>query len=126
MPTVIPSDILRLTDSHGKPIENFTFIDEKNPLVLISPEIGKTYVCTVKLLNDSEYRIHHIRFHHDYSDVKIFPEYIDVLKPKKSIMLKILWSPFTTQSIEQKCKNGKITLNFSPSCTVEIISEVKQ
>lgn len=126
MPTVLKADILKLVDSHDKELKSFEFVDPENPLVLISPELGKTYVCTVILLNDSEYRIHHVRFHHAYSDISILPNYIDSLKPKKSVLIKIIWRPFSEKGISEKCKDGKIIVNFSPSCTVEIEQSIQE
>jgi len=126
MPTVIPYDILRLTDKNGKSLEKVEFVDPENPLLLIDPEIGKVYESTVFLKNDSEHKILNIRFLHDYEDVKFEPSFINSLKSQKSIPIKITWKPFTEKGISEKVKDGKVSISFSPSCMVEVISEVKE
>ncbi len=125
-PTTIANDILKLVDKDGQPLGKIDFIDPESPLVLIDPQIGRKYEAVFWLLNSSEWKVLHVRFHHDYEDVKLEPSYIDSLKPHKSIAILIKWSPFTTQGIEEKIKNHKITVSIQPSCTVEIEQEVKQ
>jgi hypothetical protein len=123
----VKDDILKLVDSHGKPIEKFDFVDPENPKILIDPEIGKTYEAVFHIFNSSEWKVINLKLSHNYSDIRIFPEIIDSLKPHKiSKPISIIWRPFTTQGIESKIKDHKITLNIQPSCTVEIEQEVKQ
>jgi hypothetical protein len=96
------------------------FIDPRNSLVLISPEIGKVYTCTVYLKNDSTYLCSHIRILHDYEDVKTEPSYIENLKPSEVVPIRIDWKPFTEQGIREKVKDGKTLVVIMPKCTVEI------
>jgi hypothetical protein len=125
--TVIPNDILKLVDKDGKELKSFEWVEVGNPNVLINPEIGHKYETEpFYLWNSSEWKIHHIKWHHSYSDVKIEPSYIDSLKKHKSIPIKIVWRPFSEKGISEKCKDGKISLSISPHAVVEIIQEVNQ
>jgi hypothetical protein len=127
MPTLIPSDILKLTDSHGQEVTNFEWIDPENPRLLISPEIGKTYTCTVYLKNTHPvFRVLHVRLSHSYEDVRIFPEYIDSLKSHKSTPIKIVWKPFTIEGITEKIKNHKVFVEIQNHCIVETVAEVAE
>jgi len=126
-PTIIQNDILKLCDKSGKPIEKFDFIDPENPKLLIDPSLGKTYVCTVFIKNTHpEFRVLHIRLSHSYEDIRIFPEYIESLKSGKSVKIKIVWKPFTTQGIEEKIKNHKVFVEIQNHCTVEVVSEIQE
>lgn len=120
MPTTIRADILKLVDKSGKPLLSVDFIDPSNPLILIDPQIGKTYEAKVFLKNDSPYEILHVRLFHNYSDVKLEPTYIEFLKSNQIEEIKITWKPFTEKGITEKIKNGKVSVNFQPSCTVVV------
>jgi hypothetical protein len=126
MPTVIPYDVLKLTDKDGRPIEKVEFVDPENPLLLIDPEIGKVYESTVFLKNDSEHKILNIRFQHDYSDIRILPEYIHCLKKGQKMLLTIVWKPFSEIGISEKIKDNKVSVSFQTSCTVEVVTEIKE
>jgi len=127
MPTLIPSDILKLCDSHGKEVTLFEWIDPESLKMLIQPTIGKTYECTVYVKNTHpEFRVLHIRLSHSYEDIRIFPEYIESLKSWKSVKIKIVWRPFTEKGISEKIKNHKVFVEIQNHCIVETISEVKE
>ena len=120
MPTIIKEDTLKLVDCFGRPSVTLDFIDPENPLILINPEVGKTYEATVFLKNTSEHLCQFIRLSHSYEDVKIEPSYIEFLKPNGMVEIKITWKPFKTEHITEKVKDGKVSINFTPSCKVVV------
>ena len=127
MPTLIPSDILKLCDSHGKEVTNFEWIDPENPRLLISPEIGGVYEAVVFLKNTHpEFRVLHVRLSHNYQDIKIEPSYIESLKSQKSVKIRLIWKPFTKKGISEKIKDNKVFVNIENSCMVEVVSEIPE
>ena len=120
MPTQIASDTLKLVDRFGRPSTTLDFKDPENPLVLISPEIGRKYEAKAYLKNDSEYLCQFIRLIHAYQDVRLEPSYIEFMKPSETVEIRIVWKPFKTEGITEKIKNGKTILNIQPSCTVVV------
>jgi len=122
----LKSDILKLCDSHGVEVTNFDLVDPSNPKLLINPEIGKTYECTVYVKNTSEWQVLHVRLTHNYEDLRIEPSYIESLRSKKTVKIRIFWRPFKLEHIEEKIKNHKVFVEIQNHCTVEVVSEIQE